>query len=84
MAVLLGQGLERVEVAFALQADKWPALSLPDDPVAIAPDQGLAILNGPEEANRLLAAVLAQGGEIRSVTPLRRSLESLFMQELGR
>ena len=84
MSALLGQGLERVEVAFVLQQDKWSALNLPDGPVAIAPDQGLSILDDVEAANRLVAAVLAQGGEVRSVTPQRRSLESLFMQELGR
>ena len=84
MSALLGQGLERVEVTFALHEDKWPALNLSENPVAIAPDQGLSILDDVEAANRLTAAVLALGGEIRSVTPQRRSLESLFMQELGR
>jgi ABC-2 type transport system ATP-binding protein len=75
-------GSESLEVSFTLAAEKQKNLSVPAGSVRIQGDQALVRLENGSTLPEFVSSVYSLGGSITSVTPVRRSLEEIFMAEV--
>lgn len=81
-ADLVGHGLQGVEVAFEnLSSEQARALGV-GEPTAHAAGRATFVVGDQDRANALVRDALAQGASLVRMTPLRQSLEQLFIDEM--
>lgn len=81
---LIGAEMAPVEVTLRLAEDKRRRIGIDVQEIAVQGTQAMIRLGDRKQLAGLIAEISALGGEIISVIPQRKSLEDIFIDELGR
>jgi len=75
---------EEIEVTFSIDEKKLPKLDVKLWNPVVHNKNVLVRMKNKDDVSQLLSKISSQGGEVISIIPQRKSLESLFMEEVGR